>query len=336
DDAREAYEQLQQRLPEGMVDLFHARYAMADRLAIEQRVLHHFGATSTPELRRGRVLVATQVVEQSLDLDFDLMVTDLAPIDLIIQRAGRLCRHARDESGARLQGRDQRGKPLLLIHGPDPAGDIDGGWYKDFFKRAAGVYPNHGQLWLTAKLLLDGGKFQMPADARILIEGVYGEEVEYPGVLQESVWSAEGDNAAKRGLAALNALDLSAGYGGGFENGWWEEANTPTRLGEETTTVYLARWDGEQLSPWVSKSDFPWPNSAVQIRKALIASESNTQVPEAVLEQVRQKLPAKGKWGVLLVMEEGASSEWFGSVMDERKRDRLVRYSLASGLIVDS
>ncbi len=335
DDARESYEQLQQRLPEGVVDLFHARYAMADRLAIEQRVLHHFGADSTPELRRGRVLVATQVVEQSLDLDFDLMITDLAPIDLIIQRAGRLCRHARDENGRRIEGKDRRGKPVLLIHGPDPDGDVGEGWFKDFFKRASGVYPNHGQLWLTAKLLLDQGGFQMPADARNLIEGVYGDDVAYPDMLEASVWDAEGDNSAKRGLADLNALDLSAGYGGGFENGWWEEANTPTRLGEEMSTVYLTRWDGEQLIPWADNSDFPWPNSAVQIRRALIADEYNANISEAVLERARQRLPAKGKWGVLLAMEEGGQNEWLGKVIDERKRERVVRYSLVQGLSVE-
>ena len=68
--------------------VFHARYALGDRLDIERRVLRLFGKEATPADQRGTVLVATQVVEQSLDLDFDCMVTDLAPIDLIIQ-AGR-------------------------------------------------------------------------------------------------------------------------------------------------------------------------------------------------------------------------------------------------------
>ncbi len=74
-------------------DLFHARFAMGDRLAIEDRVRARFGKEAPPEGRRGRVLVATQVAESSLDLDFDLMVTDLAPIDSLLQRAGRLWRH---------------------------------------------------------------------------------------------------------------------------------------------------------------------------------------------------------------------------------------------------
>lgn len=81
--------------------LFHARFPVGQRLEIERRVLAAFGKGAGG--RPGRaVLVATQVVEQSLDLDFDFMVSDLAPIDLLLQRAGRLHRHLRPERPANL------------------------------------------------------------------------------------------------------------------------------------------------------------------------------------------------------------------------------------------
>jgi hypothetical protein len=83
---------------DGETLLFHARFAMADRLAIEERVLEKFGRA--PKIARPGILVATQVIEQSLDLDFDLIVTDLAPIDLLIQRAGRLWRHMDQRPGS--------------------------------------------------------------------------------------------------------------------------------------------------------------------------------------------------------------------------------------------
>ena len=65
----------------------------------QDRVLTNFGkAERDPRVKR--VLVATQVIEQSLDLDFDLMITELAPVDLILQRLGRLHRHHREGRSA--------------------------------------------------------------------------------------------------------------------------------------------------------------------------------------------------------------------------------------------
>ncbi len=76
----------------GEVELFHARYRYMDRARRQDAVLRAFG--KDPVLRpTRRIVVATQVIEQSLDLDFDLMVTYFCPTDLLIQRLGRLQRH---------------------------------------------------------------------------------------------------------------------------------------------------------------------------------------------------------------------------------------------------
>lgn len=84
---------------------------MGDRLAVEQGVLSRFGRDGTPEARRGRVLVATQVVEQSLDLDFDLMVSDLARVARSGGRAFSSCRPIRP-------ARSRRGGSAGCFHAP--------------------------------------------------------------------------------------------------------------------------------------------------------------------------------------------------------------------------
>ncbi|WP_163484819.1 hypothetical protein, partial [Escherichia coli] len=69
-DAVAAFEHLRAVAGEDVtVELFHARFALGDRMEREGEALARFGREGTPEARRGRILVATQVVEQSLDLD---------------------------------------------------------------------------------------------------------------------------------------------------------------------------------------------------------------------------------------------------------------------------
>ncbi len=95
--AQEVYLALREAhlVPADDLTLFHARYPAAWRDEIEQNVLTRYGKTVRRDGRHSSIVVATQVIEQSLDLDLDYMITDLAPIDLLIQRAGRLHRHGR-------------------------------------------------------------------------------------------------------------------------------------------------------------------------------------------------------------------------------------------------
>jgi CRISPR-associated endonuclease/helicase Cas3 len=267
-------------------------------------------------------------------------VTDLAPIDLIIQRAGRLCRHTRDVNGNRVEGADQRGTPLLLVYGPSPEAEADGEWFARMFPRAVKVYPDHGQLWLTAKLLSESGGFRMPEDARRLIDGVYGEEADakMPTMLLErhdQVMMVEVGVA--RSLACLNSIDIDEGYEE-QATPCWEDAITPTRLGEPRMTVRLARWDGVVLAPW-SKGPFAWQMSQVQVRQALIsamASPFDDVALQAQVEAMLPELPDRGKWSVLLPMLEGANGRWQGQALNPRGQTVNVYYDKKFGLMMES
>lgn len=329
-DANEAFEVLSQRHP-GSVDLFHARFAMIDRLRIEERVCRSFGYGSTPEVRRGKILVATQVVEQSLDIDFDTMISDLAPVDRLVQRAGRLRRHERDLEGNCIDGPDQRGIPTLAIFSPPFTANPTVSWFSATFPGAAAVYANHGQLWLTAKLLTEMGGFKMPEDARTLIEGVYANP-EVPEALEQTSVKAEGKQTADRSLAILNGLKLPMGYGGAQDNTWWSEAVTPTRLGEETTTIYLAKWVGGRLEPWAGSIDQQWQWSAVQIRTILISDEAyDPNIGKATLDACHETMPSKGKWGVLVPLRQRSDGTWQGSALDSSAKPVTLEYDEAMG-----
>ena len=94
-EAQEAYAVLQDAgIP---AVLLHARFARFDRNRIEADLLARLGPPGADRPDRLAV-VATQVIEQSVDLDFDAMLSDLAPVDLLLQRAGRLWRHERPEA----------------------------------------------------------------------------------------------------------------------------------------------------------------------------------------------------------------------------------------------
>lgn len=337
-DALAAHARFKDGLPTDKLTLFHARFALRDRLRTERKVLALFGNRSTPMRRSGRLVIATQVAEQSLDADWDLVVSDLAPIDRLIQRAGRLQRHPRDERGRRLRGpavRDQRGTPCLWVFGPAWVDDPPARWFKAAFPKASGVYPHHGQLWLTAKLL-QGGHIAMPDDARDLIEGVFGEDAAIPDRLQSNANAAEGRGYADASVAQQNTVKLATGYvRGGID--WWSEAKTPSRLGDASMTVLLACWEGDRLRPW-AEEPHGWAYSSVRVAERLIArrAESSSATREAAIEQLLQTLPNKGRWSVLLPLEQTAES-WVGeawSAPGSRETERLLkwRYDSLTGL----
>jgi|GEM_PF-75757 len=336
-DALEGYARLKVHIPADKLMIFHARFAMGDRLKIEQSVLSTFGKKSGALERSGKVLIATQVVEQSLDLDFDLMISDLAPMDLLIQRAGRLHRHQRDELGNLLTaGEDRREAACMIIHGPLPTQDASGNWYETAFPKAAFVYPSHGHLWLTAHLFVERGELRMPDDARVLIEAAFSDQAEcIPEQLRKRDNKAEAQQQADKSLAHINMLKLDEGYSATI-NQWREDMKTPTRLGSMDSTVRLARWDGRTLRPWYADGHFPWDMSQVSLRSSLVDAEAENgdkSLAKAVA-QLKEKLPDKGKWSVLVPLSQDENGRWQGRALNNKKVTEIVDYDPVTGVMV--
>ncbi|MBF0160449.1 MAG: CRISPR-associated helicase Cas3', partial [Magnetococcales bacterium] len=335
-EAQQAYQLLSRHIPENRLEFFHARFALGDRLAIEERVLSRFGFLSGPDQRRGRVLVATQVVEQSLDLDFDFMVTDLAPIDLLIQRAGRLHRHQRRMDGTRCNEADQRGRPCLWVYGPQPEAEPKSTWFSSLSKGSAAVYPNHGAIWLTARLLQKQGGFTMPDDARSLIEGVYGPAAAMPPGLEAVSLRVDGEKKAKGSQAGFNTVKLDEGYATGFQ--WGSEQQTPTRLGEPQSTLRLLRWQDGQLRLWVDQGFHTWELSQVKVRQSFAYKEAPQQLLATdlwqALEQLRQQWPDRGKWIIALPLQSEIDGWWWGWITDVRDKQQKLFYHQRWGIVL--
>ena len=188
--AQETYELLRETFGED-VGLNHARFTIGDRLAKDADLLRRFGPPrSRPDRPHRAVVVATQVVEQSLDVDFDLLVSDLAPIDLVLQRMGRLHRHNRPRP-PRLATPTCYIDYLPSTTSDDPA--VEPG--------AKAIYGEQDMLMSAAALdrVLDGpGVVTVPDDVHDLIEAVYGADAPVPPKWQETVSQAREAYEAER------------------------------------------------------------------------------------------------------------------------------------------
>ena len=154
------------------LDLLHARYPFGERKRRETRTLLCFGKPSAKvKLENGRerevnrparaVLVATQIIEQSLDLDFDLMVTEMAPSDLLLQRAGRLHRHKKDANGLSRVRPEKLKSPVLWICEPEIKNRVP-----FFGSGTEAVYNYHILLrsWLTISDYIGKKPIKIPED----------------------------------------------------------------------------------------------------------------------------------------------------------------------------
>lgn len=142
---------------DGELMLFHAQFPAERRKEIEEDCIRKFGKNKTNRPQRA-ILVATQVVEQSLDVDFDAMLTAVAPIDLVLQRMGRIFRHDDTERPAHLQSPAQF---VLIPEGEDFG--VDGYVYPEVLLRQ------------TIQVLKDRDTVKIPEDLAPLVADGYDD-----------------------------------------------------------------------------------------------------------------------------------------------------------------
>jgi CRISPR-associated endonuclease/helicase Cas3 len=273
------------RLSDGTeVFLFHARFPADRRQRREDEALEIFGEGAN---RTGRkILIATQVAEQSLDLDFDLIATDLAPIDLVLQRAGRLWRHTRKSRSV--------SEPALLVAGL--TGDEPPSFGKPLWWGA--VY-REDILLRTWSLLRDGQRktLTLPDEIDALVQAVYEEQVDVSESQQErlnkALMDSDGKIIAHTGQAnqAIMGLPDDASWNDPArfvlydedEPGVHRTLMAQTRLGEDSVVaipLWLEDSFGSETTPDFVQSK-AWFLRAVSLtRRGVVKKIQRLGIPE--------------------------------------------------------
>ncbi len=214
--------------------LHHSRFAAEDRLLLDRAVTEALGTESTSG---GCIVIGTQTLEQSLDIDADLLVTDLCPVDVLLQRIGRLHRHASRE---RPSGFEQPRCVTLVPQTPLARGGLLR--YGLGMSRSGGVYRDLRVLELTRRLVAEHGNWEIPAMNRMLVEeGTHRDRL---AALEEESedWKGgaldvEGKTAAERKVAQGHALDRRKS----FSEVTFPDADdrVRTRLGDDGPRIRL-------------------------------------------------------------------------------------------------
>ena len=305
DDAQRLARLLREQAEQIPVDLFHARYRLCDRQKIERHVLEHYGRDAVRDV--GRILVATQVIEQSLDLDFDWLLTQLCPVDLLFQRLGRLHRHARSQRPIGFE------RPACTVFAVT----------EDDYGLHELIYGDARLLWRTEQLLSSQKRIVLPTAYREWIEPVYGcESTEEAGWPDEPMKVLEGHYAwlQTRKTARAEAKRLTT--------------MTISQFHDENSVATSLTRDGE-----MSLSLLPLRANGALLDGTRIADLDERERPETLLLNT---VPAPASWENLLrdfkrdddgrielVLEFAAPGDW-------ARESGSFRYSTEFGLEKES
>lgn len=236
---------------EGGPALHHGRFAVEDRALLDRAVEEALGPARERE-PRGCIVIGTQTLEQSLDIDADLLITDLCPMDVLLQRIGRLHRHALARPA---EFEAARAVVLLPEDGLDrltaPTFENGLGGWKTDDGGFNGIYCDLAGLELTRRLIVDNREWRIPEMNRSLVEGATHPDCTTELIAEKREASAEngeawdrydrlngGARAAESMVARLNVLDRAEPFDGSLRFPPSDE-RIMTRLGEEGVILTL-------------------------------------------------------------------------------------------------
>lgn len=204
--------------------LLHSRFLRTDRKCNEDKWVNAFGKGGHTERKKcGRILVGTQVLEQSLDIDADFLITRICPTDMLFQRIGRLWRHREADIL-----RPEKAKREVWILAP-PLEDS---------RKTSNVWGKIGKVYLpyvlyrSLAIWQQRQKIALPNDIRPMLEATYVEQKEV-GILNKCKADVEANRVKLAGLARIG---ISTG------GKTLPESNATTRYSEtESCEVLLIR-----------------------------------------------------------------------------------------------
>jgi CRISPR-associated endonuclease/helicase Cas3 len=275
----------------GVPTLHHGRFAAEDRRLLDTEIEAVFGKVDDdqpPEDRRGRerrpiVAVGTTTLEMSLDLDADLLITDLAPMDVLLQRFGRLHRHRRDRPAGVAtpqaivlvpEARDL--SPLLdrARHGLGPV------------REGRGIYPRLAVIEATWRLLEESARIVVPCDCRRLVElTTHPEALDAVAAQKGGAWldhatRQEGGRVADATLAAHHRLDMAVPF---TDLLFPQDETVRTRLGAD-----------DRLIPTQAPFVGPFGATITQLRIPGWMLNEAGQIPDDATVAVRDEAGAEG------------------------------------------
>lgn len=337
----------------GNVTVAHARFLDLDRMAKDAELLKLFGppGKDTKRPKEAHIVVASQVAEQSLDIDFDLLVTDLCPIDLLLQRMGRVHRHLRGEGQSERPPRLRTAR--CLVTGADwaavPVEPVSGSRriYRPYpLLRAAAVL----EPYLSGSAET-GHIVRLPEDISPLVQKAYGHDPVGPAEWQKALEEARRDQelhqekqrkeaesfqlgkVGKDGRALIGWLDAGVGDADDTRAG-----RAQVRDGEESLEVLVVQRlaDGTvRTVPWLTEGrgglELP-TETAPEPRLARIVAACGLRLPfqfstPEVLDRAIEELEAE-----CIPAWQSKECHWLAGelilFLDENCRTRLAGYDL--------